>query len=184
MNRPRYAQGRRPVLLTVNDGGRTAIVMIGPIRGPEHLALIRERRFYHVPVSAIAASRVEVRFVAFYEPASRFGARVGVIREYAEVVAVSRVRRGDLPGLTWPGHRNDETPYYRFDLGPILSLPRPIANPDRLRVVFRFPAVERFRRATDIRDLGRGASGASRSEVEDAPAGGGPRRPIGEESTP
>jgi hypothetical protein len=184
MDRPRYTRGRRPALLTVHDGGRTAIVMIGPVRGPAHLALIHERRFYHVPVSAVAASRAEVGFVAFYEPASRFGARVGVIREYAEVLAVSRVRRGDLPGLTWAGRGNDETPYYRFDLGPILSLPQPIANPERLRVVFRFPAVERFRRATDIRNLGRGASGASRPEDRESPAGRDTRRRIEEEPTP
>jgi hypothetical protein len=129
--------------------------MIGPVRGPEHLALIHDLRFYHVPVSAIAVSRTEVGLVAFYEPASRFGAGTGVIREYAEVVGVSRARRRDLPGLTWPGRRNEDTVYYRFDLGPILSLPRPITNPERLRVVFRFPELERFQRATTVRELGR-----------------------------
>jgi hypothetical protein len=161
MNRPRYAPQRRPLLLTVNDGRQSAIIMIGPLRGPEHLALIHERRFYHVPVSAIAASRTVVAFVAFYEPASRFRADTGIIREYAEVVRVSRVPRRELPGLTWPGRGSDETPYYRFDLGPILSLPHPITNPERLRVVFRFPDVERFRRAASIRELGHGGLGTS-----------------------
>lgn len=144
-------------MLTVTDGGRTAIVMIGPVRGPEHLALIHGLGFYHVPVSAIAASRTAVAFVAFYEPASRFRGRTGVIREYAAVVRVSRVPRRDLPGLTWPGRGNQDTPYYRFDLGPLRPLPQPIANPERLRVVFRFPDAERFRRATTIRELGREA---------------------------
>jgi hypothetical protein len=144
---------RRPRLVTVSDGGRTAIVMIGPVRGPEHLALIHRFGFYHVPVSAIAASRAAVAFIAFYEPASRFGAKTGVIREYAEVVRVSRAPRRDLPGLTWPGRGSADTPYYRFDLGPLLSLPQPIPNPERLRVVFRFPNVERFQRAATIREL-------------------------------
>jgi hypothetical protein len=155
MNRQSYSPPRRPRLLTVTDGGRTAIIMIGPLRGPEHLALIHNLHFYHVPVSAIAASRTEVGFVAFYEPASRFRAGTGVIREYAEVVRVSRVRRRDLPGLTWRGRGDDDTPYYRFDLGPILSISQPITNPERLRVVFRFPEVERFRRAATVRELGR-----------------------------
>ena len=128
--------------------------MIGPLRGPEHLALIHGRRFYHVPVTAIAASRTAVGFVAFYEPAVRFGAATGVIREYAEVVSISRVRRGDLPGLTWAGRGNAETPYYRFDLGPILTLPQTITNPERLRVVFRFPEVEQFRASATVRELG------------------------------
>lgn len=155
MSCPGYEPRRRPRLLTVNDEGRTATVMIGSVRGPEQLALIRDLRFYHVPVSAIAASRTAVGFVAFYEPASRFHAGTGIIREYAEVVRVSHVRRRDLPGLTWPGRGNDETPYYRFDLGPILSLSQPITNPERLRVVFRFPEVERFQRATTVRELGK-----------------------------
>jgi hypothetical protein len=156
---------RRPRFVTLGDGGRTAAIMIGPVRGPEHLALIHDRRYYHVPVSAIAASRTAVGFVAFYEPATRFRADAGVIREYAEVVRVSRTRRRELPGLTWPGRGNDETPYYRFDLGPMLSLPQPITNPDRLRVLFRFPDVERFRRATNIRELGRVILDASRPSV-------------------
>ena len=185
MTRQVYSSRRRPLLLTVNDGGQTAIIMIGPVRGPEHLSLIHDLRFYHVPVSAIAASRTEVGFVAFYEPASRFRAGTGIIREYAEVVRVSRVRRRDLPGLTWPGRGDDGTPYYRFDLGPILSLPQPITNPERLRVVFRFPDVERFRRAANIGELDRGNPGASRPTGGKSPVGStGSRKRIAEEPTP
>jgi hypothetical protein len=131
--------------------------MIGPVRGPAQLALIHDLGFYHVPVSAIAASRISVAFVAFYEPAARFNARTGVIREYADVLRVTRVLRHELPGLTWAGRGDADTPYYRFDLGPCRPLPRPITNPDRLRVVFRFPDAERFRQATTIRELGRQA---------------------------
>jgi len=158
MNRRAYSVSRRPRLVTVTDGGRTAIVMIGTVRGPEHLALVHRLGFYHVPVSAIAVSRTDVAFIAFYEPASRFGATTGVIREYAEVVRVSRAFRRDLPGLTWAGRGDADTPYYRFDLGPLLSLPQPITNPERLRVVFRFPDAERFQQATTIRELDRQAS--------------------------
>lgn len=185
MKNARYAPRRRPLLLTVREAAQSAVIMIGPLRGPEHLALIHDRRFYHVPVTAIAASRTAVGFVAFYEPAARFRAATGVIREYAEVVSVSRVRRGDLPGLTWAGRGSDETPYYRFDLGPILALPQTITNPERLRVVFRFPDVERFRRAASIRELGRGAPRASRPPARKAPAGSsGARKQTRGESTP
>jgi hypothetical protein len=154
MNSARYALPRRPRLLTVCDGGQTATIMVGPVRSPEHLELIHRERFYHVPATAIGAARIGVSFIAFYEGASRFSRRVGVIREYAEVLRVSTVPRRDLPGLTWPGRGRAETLYYRFDLGPIVSLPRPIANPDRLRVVFRFPDVERFRASATVRELG------------------------------
>jgi hypothetical protein len=185
MSQPRYTPQRRPLLLTVREGGRAAVIMIGPIRGPQHLALIHERRFYHVPVAAIAASRIGVGFIAFYEPASRFRTDAGAIREYAEVVRVSRVRRGDLPGLTWPGRATAETPYYRFDLGPILSLPQPITNPERLRVVFRFPDAARFRQAASIRDLGRGGPGASQPPVDKSSArSSGARKKTVEESLP
>lgn len=156
--RSRYLIRGRVRFLAVSEGGRSLTVMVGPLRGPEHLALIRRARFYHVPVSAIAASRTAVAYIAFYEGASRFGRETGMIREYAAVLSVSRVKRSELPGLGWPARGAPEAPYYRFDLGPIRKLPRPIANPDRLRLGFRFPDLEGFRRARTLRELGpRGA---------------------------
>jgi len=166
----RYDQSRRVRVLTVSDGGHTTTIMVGPVRGPEHLALIHRLGFYHVPVSAIAASRAAVAFVAFYEGASRVQGVAGAIRQFAEVVRVSRVQRRDLPDLTWPGRRGEDIPYYRFDLGPIRSLPRPITNPDHLRVVFRFPDLQRFQQAATIRDLGA-------SQTSEARSGSGRRTP-------
>ncbi len=133
--------------------------MVGPLRGPEHLDLIHRLRFYHVPTSSIAASRTAVSYVAFYEGASRFGGRVGAIRQYAPVLRVSRVARKELPGLTWPGRRGEEAPYYRFDLGPPAVLSKPIVNPDGIRVAFLFPRVAQFQQATTVRELGQRARG-------------------------
>jgi hypothetical protein len=159
-----YLARGRVGFLAVSEGGRSLTIMVSPLRGPEHLELIRRARFYHVPVSAIAASRTAVAYIAFYEGASRFHARTGVIREYAAVVRVSRVRRCDLPGLTWPARGAPDAPYYRFDLGPIQQLPRPITNPERLRVAFRFPNFERFREAATLRELGNRESGKRKAE--------------------
>ncbi|MFB3816698.1 MAG: hypothetical protein ACE147_03445 [Candidatus Methylomirabilales bacterium] len=127
-------------------------VMIGPVRGAAHLDLIRREAFYHVPVEAIAEARTRVTHIAFYEPASRFGGP-GVIRLYAEVRGVRRAARRDLPGLTWPGRGGEDALYYRFDVGPLLPLPRPIANPARRRVVFRFVSLERLQAATSLEEL-------------------------------
>ncbi len=158
-----YVRLGRVRFLSVTEGGRSATLMVGPVRGPDHLELIRRARFYHVPVSAIAASRTEVAYIAFYEGASRFPGQPSMIREYAVVLRVSRVRRGDLPGLTWPGGRGEDAPYYRFDLGPIQRLSRVITNPDRLRVAFRFPEFERFKKAATLRDLGRPGPGGPKA---------------------
>lgn len=168
-----YLARGRVGFLTVSEGGGSLAIMVGPLRGPEHLDLIRRARFYHVPVSAIAASRTAVAYIAFYEAASRFHARTGVIREYAAVLRVSRVRRCDLPGLTWPARGAPDAPYYRFDLGPIQQLPRPITNPDRLRVAFRFPDFERFREVETLRELGNREPGDAkpREREEDSPTG-------------
>lgn len=144
--------------LAVSDGAHSATIMVGPVRGPEHLEVIRAHRFYHVPVSGIAASRISVSSIAFYEGAARFKRRMGLIREYAEVLKVTRVRRRDLPGLTWPGRHGEEASYYRFDLGPLVTLPHPITNPDQLRVVFRFPDIQKFRRAETLHELGSGGA--------------------------
>jgi len=148
-----YLVRGRVGFLSVKDSRGSVTVMVGPLRGPEHRELIHRARFYHVPVSAIAASRTAVAYIAFYEGASRFHNRIGVIREYARVVRVSRVRRCDLPGLTWPSRGAPDALYYRFDLGPIQELPQPITNPERLRIAFRFPDLERFQGAETLRDL-------------------------------
>ncbi len=131
-------------------------ILVGPVRGPEHLDLIHRLLFYHVPTSSIATWRTGVSYIAFYEGASRFGSGVGMIREYARVLRVSRVLRKELPGLTWAGRRGEEAPYYRFDLEPPVPLSQPITNPDRLRVAFLFPRVDQFHQAVTLRDLGRG----------------------------
>jgi hypothetical protein len=147
----------RPRVLRVEDSGGDLLVLIGPLRGPDHLTVLHRWRYYHVPVSAIAPSRAAVRYVAFYEPAGRFGIATGRIREYAEVLRVSRVRRADLPGLTWPAHGGADVPYYRFDLGPLRRLSRPVVNREGQRVGFRFPDLGRLLRAGTLRDLPRGA---------------------------
>ena len=74
---------------------------------------------FPVPVSAIAASRAAVAFVAFYEGASRVRGVAGAIRQFAEVVRVSRVLRRDLPDLTWPGR---DVFYHPLRAGPGVSV--------------------------------------------------------------
>jgi hypothetical protein len=175
----KYLARGRVKFLTVSEGGRSLTIMVGPLRGPDHLELIRRARFYHVPVSAIASSRTAVAYIAFYEGASRFQARTGLIREYAAVLRVSRARRCDLPGLTWPARGAPDAPYYRFDLGPIQQLARPITNPDRIRVAFRFPDFGRFEEAATLAELGtcapkdRKAGGRKRGQYQNPRTCGG-----------
>jgi len=143
-----------PRILRLSEESHAGTIMIGPLRGPAHLELIRREGYYHVPVSAIAADRSGVETIAFYEAASRFG-EPGAIRHFAQVRQVRQVPRRALPGLSWPGRYGDDTLYYRFDLGPLLSLTRPILNPERRRVVFQFSDLDRLRQAETLRDLRR-----------------------------
>ncbi len=147
------------------EAGASASVLIGPVRGPEHLELIRRQAFYHVPVGAIAARRAASAHIAFYEPGSRFGGP-GAIRQYAAVRRVAEVRRAELPDIPWPGRRGEDARYYRFDLGPLLPLPRPITNPGRRRVVFRFTDLAALQAAGTLADLGRAGRGAPASKEE------------------
>jgi hypothetical protein len=126
--------------------------MVGPVKGPEQLTLIRRERFYHVPVSAIAAARTAVTHVAFYEPAARFGGP-GAVRLYAAVRRVTRVTRRELAGVTWKGRHGPAGLYYRFDLGALRALPQPVTNPGRRRIVFRFVSLDRLKAATSLEDL-------------------------------
>jgi len=154
----RYLVRGRVGFLSVAESGGSMTIMVGPLRGPEHRELIHRARYYHVPVSSIAASRTAVAYIAFFEGASCFHTQVGVIREYAKVARVSRMCRSELPGLTWKSRGRPDALYYRFDLEPIQQLPKPITNPDRLRIAFRFPDLERFREAETLRDLGQSGS--------------------------
>jgi len=150
-----YLRAGRLRFLTLAEGGTEIQVMVGPLRGPEQRDLVRRRGYYHVPADAIAAARTGAQVIAFYEPAGAFGRRTGQIREYAPVRKLSRVPRRELPALTWPGRRGESAEYYRFDLGPLCSLPEPITNPEGLRVVFRFLDLDRLRAARTVRDLAR-----------------------------
>ncbi len=153
--RPHTYRPGRPRFLTLGEGGASISVMIGTLRGPDHLETIRRWHYYHVPVSAIAEKRCAVQLIAFYEAATRFDRPEGLIQAYAPILRVSRVPRKDLPGLAWPGRQGDAALYYRFDLGPIRLLAQPITNPEGLRLVFRFADLEKLEAARTIRDLGR-----------------------------
>ncbi len=158
-----YRPSHRPRILTLGEGGVSVAVMVGPLRGPDHLAIIQRWHYYHVPVSAIAEKHCAVDVIAFYEPAARFSRPVGLIQAYAPVLRVSRVPRKELPGLAWPGRHEDAALYYRFDLGPMHCLPQPVTNPEGLRLVFRFADLETLAAAHTIRDLGR--SGPARRKA-------------------
>ncbi len=164
--RSRTYRPGRPRFLTLGEGGASISVMIGTLRGPDHLETIRRWHYYHVPVSAIAEKRSAVHFIAFYEAATRFNRPVGLIQTYAPVLRVSRVPRKDLPGLAWPGRQGDAALYYRFDLGPMCSLAQPITNPEGRRLVFRFADLEKLETARTIRDLGRSASSGAKASDE------------------
>ncbi len=168
-----YVTRGRLGFLSVSEGGAALTIMVGPLRGPEHLALVHREQYYHVPVSAIASSRLAVSYIAFYEGASRFGTQIGTVREYAPVLRVSQVRRCDLPGLSWPPRGLPDAPYYRFDLGPIQTLAQPITNLGRLRVGFRFPDYARFREAVSLAELSTEQSRATRSSGTRATSGRG-----------
>ncbi len=161
-----YRPGRRPRVLTLEEGGVSVAVMIGPLRGPDQLEAIHRWHYYHVPVSAIAEKRTALDVIAFYEAATRFNRPVGLIQAYATVLRVSRVRRKDLPGLAWPGRQGDAALYYRFDLGPIRLLAQPITNPEGQRLVFRFADLAKLETARTIRDLGRSASPGAEAPEE------------------
>lgn len=161
-----YWPASRPRFLTLGEGGASISVMIGALRGPEHLETIHRYRYYHVPVSAIAGKRSAVQLIAFYEAAARFDRPEGLIQEYARVLRVSQVLRKELPGLAWPGRRGEEAVYYRFDLGPMRWLPQPITNPEGLRMVFRFADLERLQAARTIRDLDRSARPARKPKSD------------------
>lgn len=86
-------------------------VLVGTLRNVEQLDICLENRFYHIPCSEIAESRLPLRYVALYQSSSKFKNSAGV-NYYGEIILSEKVRRRDITEI--PSYKNGEALYYKF----------------------------------------------------------------------
>lgn len=126
-------------------------VLIVLLNRPRDLEIVESEHWYRVPARRAPAHAIHARYLAFYLT-SAFGAGRWSIREYAPVRGHELVRRGDLFPLEADHPRADE-PYLKFQLGPLIQLPRAIVSQRGRRILFVWTNGERFSRAVEIDDL-------------------------------
>ncbi len=126
-------------------------VLVVLLNCPRDLEILQSEHWYRVPARRAPAHSIHARFLAFYLTGA-FGDNRWSIREYAPVRGHEMVRRGDLFPDEADHPRVDE-PYLKFQLGPLIQLPRPIVSPRGRRILFVWTTGERFSRAVEIDDL-------------------------------
>ena len=125
-------------------------VLVAYVPRPEDFELIRLERWYRVP-QRHAPKGLYAEYFAFYF-GRHFGSQKWAIYYYARKLGHELVTRKDLfPDQT--DHSRVDEPYYKVQLGPILSREHPILSLRWRRVTFIHTTWDRFEDAREINDL-------------------------------
>jgi hypothetical protein len=126
-------------------------VLVAIMNSPRDLAIARDEGWYRIPQKRAPASATEAAVLAFYFTKA-FGDRKWSIDTYAPVEGHELVRRRDLFPEACDHPRADE-PYYKLQLGPLVTREEPIPSLRWRRVTFIESTWDRFVAAEEINDL-------------------------------
>ena len=135
-------------------------VLVALLNHPRDLEIVRGEHWYRIPIKHAPARISQAQYIAFYLTRS-FGECKWSIREYAPVRGHELVRRRDLFPDEIDHPRADDA-YYKFQLGQLIALPRPIESRAGRRLLFIWTTGDKFLRAVEINDL------LGKSEADDA----------------
>ena len=126
-------------------------VLVAVVNRPEDLLRARSDGWYRIPL-AHAPPRMGADFLAFYQTAAFPADERWAVRWVAPVRGYRLATRRELLPEQADHPRADER-YYRVDIGPLTSLPHPIASRRLRRITFIRTTVERLLEADEINDL-------------------------------
>ena len=126
------------------------LVMVCLLPTPRDLEFARLLGWYRIPLAS-APKTLRVDWLAFFLT-SAFGDERWSVRYLGRVRGYELRRRGELLHDE-TDHPRAREPYYRVDLGPLQTLPRPIPARRWRRVTFLYTTGERLLTAEDVRDL-------------------------------
>ena len=114
--------------------------------------IIQAQRWYHIPAKSSPRNVSDIEYLAFYFP-SAFGKNLRYqVIYHASVLKIDSVKRIQLfPDE--PNHPGRDEDYYKFHLGEIKELPRPIPSIRWRRIVHIPTTLQRLFNATEINDL-------------------------------
>ena len=135
---------------TDNGEPADANVLVAIMNNLRDWELVQRAGWYRIPVRR-APRQMAAAHLAFFHTAV-FKREKWSVRYYAPVWAVRLARRRDLLPEESEHPRADDL-YYRFDLGPLRELPRPIPSRRLRRVTFIHTTLQRLHEAGDVSQL-------------------------------
>lgn len=127
-------------------------VLVAVVPRAKDWELIRTAHWYRLPVER-APRRLGAAYLAFYHTQA-CGALRWSIRYYAAIRGYRLARRRDLLPDE-PDHPHADQLYYRIELGPLQTLPRPIPSRKLRRITFIHTTLARLLAAQEVNDLWR-----------------------------
>jgi len=128
----------------------TDLVLVAVMPNKRDLEIARLLGWYRIPF-VTAPKTVHVEYLAFYQTA-KFGAEKWAINYVAAVRGHELTTRAELL-RTEANHPRANERYYRIQIGPLESLPRPIPSRKWRRITFLYTTGERLAAAEEINDL-------------------------------
>jgi len=114
--------------------------------------IIQEERWYHIPVKSAPKNTLVLEYLAFYFP-KVFGEKLRYkVIYYTKVERIDTVKRIELFPKE-PKHKRAQEDYYKFHLGEIKELLRPIPSKKWRRIVHIPTSREKLFTAKEINDL-------------------------------
>lgn len=128
----------------------SALVLVAVINQPRDLEIARLLGWYRIPL-ARAPKVVAVDYLAFYQTAA-FGNEKWRIQSIAPVLGHELTTRAELL-RDEDNHPRAQATYYKLQLGPLQSLPRPILAKNWRRITFLYTTGEYLLSAETVNDL-------------------------------
>ncbi len=126
-------------------------VLVAVMNDPRALEIARTEGWYRIPVRR-APPRVGADYLAFYQTGAFGPEERWTVNYYAPIRRFRIVRRRDLlPDEADHPRADDE--YYKIEIGPLESLPRPIPSRRLRRITFIPTTLTRLLNADEINDL-------------------------------
>lgn len=126
------------------------LILIAILKRPRDLDIARVLGWYRIPLATVPKT-IRVDWLAFYQTAA-FGEQRWSVRYGARVKGHELVTRKEILHDE-PDHPRANEPYFKIQLGRMISLPRVIHSKSWRRFSFLYTTGARLNSAHDLRDL-------------------------------
>lgn len=128
----------------------TSLVLVAVMNDPRDLEIARLLGWYRIPLRS-APKVIYVDYLAFYQTGA-FGEAKWQIQFIAPVLGHELTTRAELL-RDQPDHPRAKEEYYRLQLGPVESLPKPVRAEQWRRITFLYTTGEYLMSAETLKDL-------------------------------